>query len=72
MLSITVANTAGEMDTAQRCADGIGLANVRERLSEHHGAAQSVAVSAGPDLFEVRITLPMGSRDDRVQHPHGR
>jgi two-component system LytT family sensor kinase len=61
MLSITVANTAGgDGHGAAVRGDGIGLANVRERLSEHHGAAQSVAVSAGPDLFEVRITLPIG------------
>ncbi|QNA85121.1 hypothetical protein G4G27_14800 [Sphingomonas sp. So64.6b] len=39
---------------------GIGLANVRERLDEHYGAAQSLTVLPGADAFEVRIILPLG------------
>lgn len=40
-------------------ADGIGIANVRERLAEYYGDAQAMTVTLSEDAFEVRLTLPL-------------
>ena len=37
---------------------GIGLANVRERLAEYYGPAQSMTVAADGGTFDVRLTFP--------------
>jgi sensor histidine kinase YesM len=40
-------------------AGGIGLVNVRERLAEYYGPAQSMSVTADGGTFDVRLTLPL-------------
>ena len=59
-LVVTVANR-GQAGAAASppCTDGIGLANVRERLAEHYGRAQGVAVAPGAGSFAVSITIPL-------------
>ncbi|MEO7171107.1 MAG: histidine kinase [Sphingomonas sp.] len=60
-LVVTVANT-GRVGpaTPRACTDGIGLANVRERLAEHYGPAQGLAITSGAGTFEASITIPLG------------
>jgi two-component system LytT family sensor kinase len=41
------------------CTNGIGLTNVRERLAEHYGPAQGVAVAHAPGRHEVCVTIPL-------------
>ncbi len=45
--------------TPPPCTNGIGLANVRERLGEHYGPAQDVSVVRGLGSYEVSVTIPL-------------
>jgi LytS/YehU family sensor histidine kinase len=42
--------------------EGVGTANVRQRLAEYFGSAQSLELLPGPGRFEARITLPLQFR----------
>jgi signal transduction histidine kinase len=59
-LVVRVANSGTVVPaTPASCTNGIGLANVRERLAEHYGPAQDVSVVRGPGSYEVSITIPL-------------
>lgn len=59
-LSIRVIDS-GNAETLRRTptAEGIGTANVRQRLTEYFGAAQSLALIPGPGRFEAHVTMPL-------------
>ena len=59
-LRLRVRNDATGSETCEGRQDGIGLANVRERLTARHGAAAELRTSRpATDIFEVEVLLPM-------------
>lgn len=59
-LRLRVRNDTATLRLGQGRPDGIGLANVRERLAARHGAAAELRTShPAEDAFEVEVLLPM-------------
>ena len=58
VLRVSNKGTVGP-STPVSCTNGIGLANVRERLAEHYGPAQDVSVVRGPGRYEVSLAIPL-------------
>nr|WP_243852994.1 histidine kinase [Sphingomonas naasensis] len=59
-LSILVVDS-GNADAMRRSpkGEGIGTANVRQRLAEYFGDAQSLTLTPGQGWFEARVTMPL-------------
>ena len=59
-LSILVTDTGNpEIDRKAAGPEGIGTANVRQRLAEYFGNAQSLTLTPGRGWFEARVTMPL-------------
>jgi two-component system, LytTR family, sensor histidine kinase AlgZ len=63
-LSIRVANTFDEEATPMR-RDGMGLANVRQRLEARYPKSSSMQVSSVDGRFEVVLSLPAETKEAR-------
>lgn len=59
-LSILVTDSGNpEIDRKAAGPEGIGTANVRQRLAEYFGDAQSLTLTPGRGWFEARVTMPL-------------
>jgi len=69
-LAITVADTGLGFGRAATAGTGVGLANIRERLSLLYGGKASVTIAANqPSGTVVTITVPYRSRTDEQGAP---
>lgn len=57
-IALSVANNVPLKRLVSDCNTGIGLKNIRQRLSLLYGNRATLEVSQKQDLFEVQITLP--------------
>jgi len=59
-LAITVKDSGNpEMERRLSGSEGIGIANVRQRLAEYFGAAQSLVLTPAKGSFTARVTMPL-------------
>lgn len=59
-LSILVVDSGNpEIERRATGPEGIGTANVRQRLAEYFGDAQSLTLTPGRGWFEARVTMPL-------------
>lgn len=59
-LSILVIDSGNpEVERKAAGPEGIGTANVRQRLAEYFGDAQSLTLTPGRGWFEARVTMPL-------------
>jgi len=60
MLAISIINTANPgIPRAVPVHEGVGTANVRQRLAEYFGDRQSLFLRPAPGRFEARVTMPL-------------
>ncbi len=58
-LVVEVSNPVVDVGGQQRQGNQMALANVRDRLRFHYGAAASVEASSEPDHYRVRLRVPL-------------
>jgi two-component system LytT family sensor kinase len=60
LLALSVVDTGKpEVERQAPLSEGVGTANVRQRLAEYFGDSQSLVLTPGLGRFEARITMPL-------------
>jgi LytS/YehU family sensor histidine kinase len=61
-LSIAIENPF-DPQAPQRRRNGVGLANVRQRLEARYGSSATFGTTTGDGRFRVALTLPAGGKE---------